>query len=90
MRVIITIGWQKFLLPSDVGAANVVKTMAKALPVKCWYHGQPLEIDDRRGNEFQIEYVPDNVEIIRKGTVVEVNPPSAKTIKTTANKLLIA
>lgn len=74
MRVLITIGYQRFLLPSDKGAAGIIHTLAKALPVA---HYQPwdkvVDVEPETSHrELTMEYVPDNVQIIRGGITVKV------------------
>ncbi len=66
MRVLISIGYQKFLLPDDKGAAAVMQTLSKALKVHERYENGKfvLQIEDRDDScELLMKYMPENVEI---------------------------
>jgi hypothetical protein len=87
-RVLITIGYEDYLLPDDAGAATIIKALSKA--VKVWdnsYQGELI----LRGEHVSVgmKYVSDKVKLIDKdGAQVSARPSAGKAVKPPTLKLL--
>lgn len=62
-KVIITIGYQQFMLPDDTGAATVIKTLSRALPVRNYHSHVKIEKEDRL-NEISMTNLPTNTKFV--------------------------
>lgn len=62
--VIITVGYQRFVLPDDNGVATVIKCLSKAIP--CSYLGSmnELRLDRDPSLEVSMQYLPRGVKIV--------------------------
>lgn len=79
-KVLITIGYQQFMLPDDTGAATVIKTLSRALPVRNYHSHIKLEREDR--TEISMTYLPANIKLVDENDVPISTPKTpAKGLK---------
>lgn len=64
--IVLTIGYQQFLLPDEKGLQTIINTLMRAEPIKeYWIRGEKkIVLDSRASAEIQIQKVPPGTRIV--------------------------
>ena len=93
MRVIIKIGLESFLLPSDKGVQTVMATLAKALPIDNFQRGFSEHVTISKHeyrSAISMEYIPDSVVVIDPDPKPKAEKPRSPRQLVPAQRLLLA
>jgi len=69
MKVILQIGYERVVVPSEKGVQTLLNVLSKARPVKYRSPGDPIVIEDDRNFELSMAVVPDGTPIVLKSEV---------------------